>query len=773
MNHEKIPQHLKDTAEWCCWQYEQKPGKAKPDKIPKNPCTGGNASVNIPNTFSDFDTAIKAVVKFDGIGTRASRNLALIDLDHCVENSSVVPWAQTVIDHFPDAYVEISPSRTGIHIICKISDDFVFDKKAFYIKKGNYELYIAGYTNRFLTVTGDCIQNGNASVQDEGIRWLMETHMRREQSVTDSDMDAILTRDSYLSDASVLEKAMNAKNGQKLRTLWNGDISGYPSQSEADIALVSILAFYCNGNAQQIDRIYRTWVLARKKWDECHGAETYGMMTIRRAVSGMKEFYAPIIKTDAAENFDDAMHRLEELNPMDTGAYPWSDIGTGKLLADFYESVIRYVPKRKSWFYYEEGIWQQDVGGLKAMKYCMELANLLHMYALKITDEHTRKGYMEYAKRWQRHPNRVNILKDAQVYHPIDPMEFDSDIHVFNCSNCTLHLDTRSYTEHRSEDKLTKISPVVYDPDVYCERWEKFIDEIMSGDKEKAKFMQKLFGYGLTGDTHYECLTILYGASTRNGKSTLCEAVLKVLGGYGCTTRPETLAMKPTVDSSLPSEDIARLAGVRFVTVSEPGKGLVLNAAQLKTLTGNDLINARYLHENSFDFRSTHKFYVNTNYLPTITDMTVFASGRLYIIPFDRHFDEGEQDKGLKQYFSKPEVQSAIFNWLLEGYDLLQKEGLTPPPSVRVATAQYRHDSDKIALFFEDCMESGDAYEVRTSEVYYRYKRWCEENGHYAENMKNFKQSIAPIATAVRKRPKGDGEKTTVITGYRLISEFL
>lgn len=170
MNHEKIPQHLKDTAEWCCWKYEQKPGKAKPDKIPKNPRTGGNASVSIPNTFSDFDTVIKAVVKFDGIGTRASKNLTLIDLDHCVENVSVVPWAQTVIGHFPDAYVEINPSRTGIHIICKISDDFVFNKKAFYIKKGNYELYIAGYTNRFLTVTGDCIQDGNLAVQDEGIR---------------------------------------------------------------------------------------------------------------------------------------------------------------------------------------------------------------------------------------------------------------------------------------------------------------------------------------------------------------------------------------------------------------------------------------------------------------------------------------------------------------------------------------------------------------------------------------------------------------------------
>ena len=150
----------------------------------------------------------------------------------------------------------------------------------------------------------------------------MKTHMRREQSVTDADMDAILTRDSYLSDASVLEKAMNAQNGQKFRSLWNGDISGYPSQSEADIALVAILAFYCNGNARQIDRIYRICVLAREKWGEYHGAETYGMMTIRRAVSGMKEFHVPIIKTDAAEDFDDAMHRLEELNPMDIGAYP-------------------------------------------------------------------------------------------------------------------------------------------------------------------------------------------------------------------------------------------------------------------------------------------------------------------------------------------------------------------------------------------------------------------------------------------------------------------
>ena len=138
-----------------------------------------------------------------------------------------------------------------------------------------------------------------------------------------------------------------------------------------------------------------------------------------------------------------------------------------------------------------------------------------------------------------------------------------------------------------SEDKLTKITPVKLDPQVRCKRWDSFIYEITSGDAERAKFLQKILGYGLTGDTRHECMTILYGASTRNGKGTLCESVLKVFGSYGCSSKPETIAMKNSTNSSQPSEDIARLAGVRFVNIPEPGKGLVLNAAQVKSMTGN------------------------------------------------------------------------------------------------------------------------------------------------------------------------------------------
>ena len=95
------------------------------------------------------------------------------------------------------------------------------------------------------------------------------------------------------------------------------------------------------------------------------------------------------------------------------------------------------------------------------------------------------------------------------------------------------------------------------------------------------------------------------------------------------------------------------------------------------------------------------------------------------------------------------------------------------PQSVINATDQYEHDSNKTLLFIEDCLEEGTDYEERTSEVYNRYKSWCIENGQYAESMKNFKQSLSAVVEVKRKRPKSGGEKTTMVIGYRLISDFL
>ena len=461
----------------------------------------------------------------------------------------------------------------------------------------------------------------------------------------------------------------------------------------------------------------------------------------------------------------EALRALQpELNPR----YLSTDIGNSRLYSDYYSGVARYVPERKLWYIFRGKRWEPDIGGLKAMELCKKLANALMVYAFNISDEQLRKDYIDRCKKWQARRTRETILKDAQGVYPIPMDAFDTDPFLFNCQNGTIHLKDMTFLPHAPEDKITKISDVIYDPDAHCDRVDRFVDEIMSGDQDRARFLQRSLGYALSGDTRFECLFILYGATTRNGKGTLMESVLRVMGEYGSTVRPETISIKQNASSQNPTEDIARLAGIRFANISEPSRGLLLNAAQVKSMTGNDTLNARFLHENSFDFQPQFKIYMNTNYLPVITDMTLFSSGRIMIIPFERHFEGDQQDKSLKQTFVLPENQSAILNWLLDGYKALKQEGLFIPDSVRFATERYRHESDKVGLFIEDEMEPISNAEERTSAVYDRYKKWCDANGCFAENTRNFKQILAMYGRVERKRPYAGGSETTMLIGFRL-----
>ena len=148
--------------------------------------------------------------------------------------------------------------------------------------------------------------------------------------------------------------------------------------------------------------------------------------------------------------------------------------------------------------------------------------------------------------------------------------------------------------------------------------------------------------------------------------------------------------------------------------------------------------------------------------------MSLFSSNRVRVIPFERHFEPQEQDPNLKHVFAEEDAKSAILNWLIAGWRLLQKEGLNSPAAVVEATKEYSHDSNKIALFAEDNLEPDANREVRTSEIYAHYKVWCEVNGCLPENSTNFKKSLQAIGTVVRKRPRDGSEKTTLLLGYRL-----
>ena len=414
----------------------------------------------------------------------------------------------------------------------------------------------------------------------------------------------------------LLDKAR--RTDSSLDALYRGDWKGrYPSQSEADLALCGKLAFWFQKDAVRIDEIFRQSSLFRTKWDKKHfgNGSTYGQMTVEMAITGCRDVFVPKAGhhqgTRSVPSVSDAMvQELMSLHPEKNDRYAWNDIGNGNLFADLYKLCARYVPERSKWAVFDGRIWQFDLGGLAVMQLCKELSDSLMAYALTITDEKTRQEYMRFLSRWQRRALRETILKDASSVYPLPFAAFNRDPMLFNCQNRTLNLDNGHFSPHRPEDYLSKMSGVIYDPDAKCKRWEQFIEEVMQGDAGKARFLQKALGYALTGDTRFECFFILYGPSSRNGKGTTMETFARLMGDYGKSAKPDTIAQRQTANGSGPSEDIVRLIGARFVNVSEPDKKLVLSAVLVKTLTGRDTVTVRFLHENSIEFRPEFKLFI-------------------------------------------------------------------------------------------------------------------------------------------------------------------
>ena len=294
----------------------------------------------------------------------------------------------------------------------------------------------------------------------------------------------------------------------------------------------------------------------------------------------------------------------------------------------------------------------------------------------------------------------------------------------------------------------------------------------MSGDTDKARYLQSVCGYALTGDCEQEELYLLYGASTRNGKSTLCDTLEHMVGGYGSHIQPETLAAKDR-NSRNASGDIARLKGVRFLHCSEPPKRMIFDVALLKTFTGRDTVTSRFMYENEFEYVPIFTLLINTNYLPVVNDDSFFSSGRCKVITFDRHFEPEEQDPTLKSKLREPENLSALLNWCLEGLRIYRAQGdrLIEPQSVIAATAAYRSQSDKIKNFMLDCFIEQAGGTITAKQAYYSYQAWCRDNGFGCENKSNFMDELRGRGLLRNSATVNGKTVRNVICGYVLDPE--
>ena len=273
--------------QWVCFKLEWNEKKGKNDKIPYNPRTGYRAKANDPGTWADYDAAINALNAggYDGIGFEFAGGIFGVDLDHVITQDGVDPAAQDIIETL-DSYTEYSPSGTGVHILCKGTIP-PGERKA-----GSAEMYSQG---RFFTVTGKAYgpvkQLAERTAQAAAVH---AKYLKKADPPAAQQAAPLPVFTLSQSDDEVLQRAFNSRNGDRIRALYAGDITAHNgadrSHSAADLALCSELAYWTNGDAAQIDRIFRRSALWRDKWDEKRGAKTYGETTITAALKNFTPY---------------------------------------------------------------------------------------------------------------------------------------------------------------------------------------------------------------------------------------------------------------------------------------------------------------------------------------------------------------------------------------------------------------------------------------------------------------------------------------------------
>lgn len=293
------PETLKDLPIWTLWRLE--PGtKGRLTKVPYSPHYNGRASSIDPETWGTFDQALHKFSSrpeyYNGISLIISKQYGLIfiDVDHCINKDGVLnEVASDIVSSFGCQFMEYSQSGTGIHIITRGQIP-----KSFKNSRNGVEMY---NDKRFCALTGDVLIKGEPTEEQSVIDVLYQRYKTPEKP-----KKRVISKNRALhnSDKWIIEHA--SKRG-KFSDLYKGDWTGlYGSQSEADLSLCLILAFWTDGNTDQIDRIFRTSGLYREKWDR----QDYRESTIESAISQCEDTLSEYVRRkeyEGSERFDKAL----------------------------------------------------------------------------------------------------------------------------------------------------------------------------------------------------------------------------------------------------------------------------------------------------------------------------------------------------------------------------------------------------------------------------------------------------------------------------------
>ena len=408
-----------------------------------------------------------------------------------------------------------------------------------------------------------------------------------------------------------------------------------------------------------------------------------------------------------------------------------SDLGNALRFVRKFRGKVKYCNEWGTWLIYDGKRWEVD-RKLEIEDIAKTIPKDIYKEVAGLVMPEERARLSKHAQRSESAYSIKEMLKLAAsdpaiaVTHEV----FDADPMLINVLNGVVNLRTGELKPHSPELLITKLAPVMYNPEAISEVWETFIRTVTGGNEELVRFLQKAVGYSLTGNTSEDVLFFVYGP-TATGKSTFLEAIKSTLGDYAKISDFESFLKRS--GNGGPRDDIAMLEGARVVISVEVDEGKRLAEGLIKQLTGGDTIACRPLYKSTIQFLPVMKLWLAANHKPKVSAEDGAMWRRIRILPFDKTIPEDKRDPSLKAKLKNTtEVGPTILAWAIEGCLLWQQEGLKPPKQVRDASEEYRQSQDIIGEFVDDQIEACEGERLAKSKVYEAYKEWCDKNGERA-----------------------------------------
>lgn len=318
--------------------------------------------------------------------------------------------------------------------------------------------------------------------------------------------------------------------------------------------------------------------------------------------------------------------------------------------------------------------------------------------------------------------------------------QWDTNPYLVATPNGILNLQDMKFRDGKPGDNIRTVIPIKWEGiNAHAPLWEKTLLEIFDGNQEIVDYVQRVFGYCLSGLTKYHHLWVLEGKKGRNGKSLIFKILKHVLGELiGILDRELLLDKKHPRQSGSAAPDILTLRGKRMAFLMETGEGRKFDAGKLKLLSGGDPLHGRGLYSRDYSiFENMAKLFVLTNSRPHISGSDYAAWQRIILLPFNISFvPDPNPDPKKNERLANPDLEEAlkseapgILAWLAKGYEKASDQGLTPPDCIKEATSEYRVEEDTIGRFVAEKIRKNIGGRLRAGEVYKAYRQWCEGEG--------------------------------------------